>query len=46
MDNMVVVAREISFRAFDLDHPGARIGETAGTLRRRHRLLDRDDKEA
>jgi hypothetical protein len=46
MDDVVVIAREITFRAFDLDHARARIGETAGTLRCRHRLLDRNDEKS
>jgi hypothetical protein len=43
---MVVLAGKVAFRAFDLDHPRAGIGETAGALRRRHRLLGRNDKKA
>jgi hypothetical protein len=43
---MVVFAGEVPFRPFNLDHPRAGIGETAGALRRRHCLLDRNDEEA
>ena len=44
--DVIVVAREIAFRALDLDHARAGVGQAAGAVRRRHRLLDRDDEEA
>ena len=43
--DMIIVTGEIAFRPLDLDHARAGIGETAGTLRRRHRLLDRNDEK-
>jgi hypothetical protein len=37
---LIVVAREIAdFRAFDLDHPRAEVGELARSERRRDGLL-------
>src|SRR4029077_2158510 len=42
---MVVVTGEIAFRTFDFDHARAGVGEPAGALRRRHGLLDGNDKE-
>src|SRR5262249_29836769 len=45
MDNMIVIAREIALGPFDLDHSRARIGKTASTLRRRHRLFYRNNEE-
>ena len=46
MHDVVVMAREIAFRAFDLDDTRAGIGEAAGALRRGDGLLHRDDEEA
>src|SRR5262249_19100765 len=46
MDDVIVVAREIAFGALDLDYARAGIGETACALRRRHRLLDRDNQNS
>ena len=43
---LIVIAREISFRPLDLDHARTGIGEPAGAHRRRHRLLERHDHEA
>ena len=44
-DDVIVCAREIALRAFDLDHARACIGQPAGALRRGDGLLDRNDKE-
>ena len=46
VDMVVVMAREIAFRALDLDHARARVGEPAGRLRRRHRLFERNHEDA
>ena len=46
-DRLVVVAREIAdFRALDLDHARAEIGELARSERRGDRLLERNDGDA
>jgi hypothetical protein len=37
---MIVLACEVAFGSFDLDHTRAGVSETTGALRRRHRLLD------
>jgi hypothetical protein len=42
---MVVITGEIAFRTLDFDDARAGIGEPAGALRRRHRLLDRNNEE-
>ena len=43
MDRLVVAAGEVTPAGpFDLDHPGAEVGELAGGERGRHRLLQRD----
>jgi hypothetical protein len=46
MDDMIVLPREVSLRPLDLDDTRAGIGHSAGALRRRHRLLERDDEDA
>src|SRR5262249_37367400 len=46
VNDVIVLAREIPFWPFDLDHARAGIGETACALRCRHSLLDRNDKKA
>jgi len=43
--HMVVVTGEIAFRTLDFDDTRAGVGEPAGALRRRHRLLDGNDEE-
>ncbi len=46
VNEMIVLAREVALRPLDLDDARAGIGEMTGAMRRRHRLLDRDDKKA
>src|SRR5688572_15832475 len=46
LHKLVVVAREITFGTFDLDHPRAGIGQPGRCVRCGHRLLDRDDRDA
>ena len=47
LDRLVVVAREIAdLGPLDLDHARAEVGEVARGERRRHRLLQRDDRDA
>jgi hypothetical protein len=43
---MIVVPREIALGPLDLDDARAGIGEVTGAVRRRHRLLDRDDQNS
>jgi hypothetical protein len=45
VDDVIVLAGEVAFRALDLDDARPGIGEPAGALRRRHGLFDGNDEE-
>ena len=42
---LVVAAREIAFRALDLDDARAGVGKAGAAIRRGDRLFQRDDKQ-
>ena len=46
LGQMIIPPGEVSFRSFNLDHPGAGIGQPAGRIRRCYGLFDGDNGDA